>query len=133
MTTTTTNLSTARVVAAAFGCSVPTVMVKVKFLGIKFKGRTVVEHDALLAELGEVRPRARKAKAAPLTEDQILYQNIVDHLAQKEDIIKKAKDRIFQIDLSRDVLNLEKAKLLEQIRVLAPTAVPSVPDRNLNP
>jgi preprotein translocase subunit SecF len=131
--TTTTNLSTARVVAAAFGCSVPTVMVKVKFLGIKFKGRTVAEHDALLAELEQVRPRARKAKAAPLTENQVLSQSIAGYLNQKDSLIAKVKDRITQIDLTRDVLNLEKAELLEQIRTLDPTIVPSAPSSNLNP
>lgn len=129
----TDNLSTARQLAEAFGCSLPTVMLKAKKLGLKFKGRTTAEHDTLVAVLEEVRPRARKAKAAPLTANQVLHQSIAGHLDQKHNLIKKVKDRVAQIDLERDALNSEKATLLAQIRALDPAAVPSVPDNNLNP
>lgn len=134
--TQTTNTSTAREVAEAIGCSIQTVMNKVKDLGIKFKGRSAAEHDILLGGLGAVRPRPRRVTAKKYS-GALLRDRIVKHLNAGKRLIDETAAAIR--NLNSEIKNLEGKRaglvayssLLDgEQRVLAPEDEATCRDRS---
>jgi hypothetical protein len=92
-------------------------MLRAKKLGFKFKGRTVVEHDALLTELETVRPRARKVVVDKKSK-RALADRIEAHLAEGRSLLVAAKDELVQLDKSASDLNAARLALSVKVDLL---------------
>jgi hypothetical protein len=111
------NESTARELATSFGCSLPTVMIKAKTLGIKFKGRTVTEHAALMDALATVQPRPRKQTKKQ--SKRPLGDRIKEHFVQGKELIQLVEeeyDRVKTETVTLTETGIELKKTLEQLK-----------------
>jgi len=93
-------------------------MVRAKKLGLKFKGRKTAEHDALVAALETVRPRARKIVVDKKSSKRTLTDRIEAHLIEGRSLLVTAKEEMAQLDKSVSDLNAARLVLSTQIDLL---------------
>jgi len=120
MTQTVINQTTsARDIAIALGCSLPTVLTKAKSLGIKFKGRTTEQHVALMLGLAAVKPRPRKMKKTKNFSKQTLHDRIQAHLTEGKNLIICAKEELAELNKASFEIDVVRTKLVKQLELLA--------------